>query len=261
MSGDRAPAAIQAAADENMLVAFGLLVPHSTSRAAGTATFGGAVAVATGAKVPFFNPVIAVDPRVTPDDVRAAVEWARARGIEPCVQVRSDLDPAVAAVAVELGLAPLAWWPPGMALDPIPEPIPAGPAELELRLVRTDPDLQAWYAAAGEGMRSLIPPTFAFDPIARLMVGLVEGRPVCVSIVVESSQALGIYSVGTIVEMRGRGYGRAITWAAIAAGRDAWGARPVILQSSEMGEPVYRRMGFVEICRYVVYAPVEPESA
>ena len=99
---------------------------------------------------------------------------------------------------------------------------------------------------------------FAFDASARLVVGSVEERPVCTSIVVGSPRALGIYSVGTRKDVRGRGYGRAVTWAAIAAGRDAWGHKPVVLQSSEMGEPVYHAMGFVEICRYVVHAPPEP---
>jgi GNAT superfamily N-acetyltransferase len=256
MSTRRAtPSAIQAAADENMLVAFGLLVPHSISPAAGTATFGGAVAVVTGARVPFFNPVIVVDPSVKPNDVRAAVTWARTRGVEPCIQVRADLDPAVAPVAADLGLAPDPWSMPGLVRDPIPDPIPPGPAELELVVVREDEDLRAWYAAAGEGMRELIPPSFAFDPAVRMVVGSIAGQPVCNSIVVGSSRALGIYSVGTSKDVRRRGYGRAITWAAIEAGRDAWGTKSVVLQSSEMGDPVYRAMGFVEVCRYVIYAP------
>ncbi len=256
MSARRAPGQmIQAAADENLLVAFGLLVPHAVSPAAGTATFGGAVAVATGTRLPFFNPVIVVGRHVEPGDVRAAVEWTRARGFQPSIQVREDLDSVVVPVAAELGLAPDPWLMPGLVLDPMADPIPAGPAELELVVVREDEDLGAWYAAAGEGMRELIPPTFAFDPAVRLVVGRVEGRPVCHSIVVGSSKALGIYSVGTSKDVRRRGYGRAVTWAAIEAGRDAWGTRSVILQSSEMGDPVYRAMGFVEVCRYVIYAP------
>jgi GNAT superfamily N-acetyltransferase len=251
----RSAAVLQASADENLLTAFGLLVPYAVSAAAGTATFGGAVAIASGARSPFFNPIIVVDSSVIARDVGSTVEWSRARGIEPSLQVRSDLDETVAAVAAELGLVADPWLMPGMALDPIPETIPPKPAELELTLVRTDADLDAWYDAAGAGMRAVIPARFAFDPAVRLAVGSVDGQPVCHSIVVDSPRALGIYAVGTRKDVRGRGYGRAITWAAIEAGRDTWGGKPVILQSSEMGERVYRAMGFVEICRYVIYAP------
>jgi len=259
VSAERASASsMQAAADENLLTAFGLLVPHSTSEAAGTATFGGAVAISTGASLSFFNPVIVVDAAVSPGDIRSAVDWVRGRGIEPCLQVRANLEPRISAAAAELGLTPDPWRLPGMALDPIPDSIPAAPTELELRLVQTDDDLEAWYEAAGEGMRALIPATFALDPGVRSIVGSVDGRPVCVSIVVDSPRALGIYSVGTQKDHRGRGYGRAVTWAAIEVGREALGNKPVVLQSSEMGVALYRSMGFSEICRYAVYALPEP---
>jgi GNAT superfamily N-acetyltransferase len=250
-----APSEIQRAADENMLAAFGLLVPHATSLAAGAATFGEAVAVVSGAHSPFFNPVIAVGETARADDIRAAVEWVRGRGIEPCVAVRADLEPAVAAAAPALGLVADTWAMPGMVLEPVPEPIPAAPPELRLTTMADAGGLEAWYTVAGEGMRAVIPPGFAFDPAVRLVVGSVEDRPVCHSIVVRSEHAHGIYAVGTAEDARRHGYGAAVTWAAIQAGRDAWGDRPAILQSSEMGDGVYRRMGFREICRYVIYGP------
>jgi predicted GNAT family N-acyltransferase len=50
---------------------------------------------------------------------------------------------------------------------------------------------------------------------------------------------------------RRRGIGRAVTWAAIDAGRTAWDSEIAILQSSEMGAAVYRSMGFEEISRYI----------
>jgi hypothetical protein len=228
---------IQSAADENMLAAFGLLVPHATSLAAGMETFGEAVAVVSGSRSPFFNPVLAVGESARGDDIRAAVEWIRGRGIEPCVAVRADLEPAVAEVAPALGLVADTWAMPGMVLEPVPEPIPAGPQELRLAVVADSATLEDWYAAAGEGMRGVIPPGFAFDAAVRLVVGSVESRPVCNSIVVRSEHAHGIYAVGTVDDARRRGYGAAVTWAAIAA-------------------RVYRAMGFGEICRYLIYGPM-----
>ena len=43
-----------------------------------------------------------------------------------------------------------------------------------------------------------------------------------------------------------------MTWAAVNAGRE-WGSRAAVLQASEMGEPVYREMGFRTVAGYVSY--------
>jgi ribosomal protein S18 acetylase RimI-like enzyme len=62
---------------------------------------------------------------------------------------------------------------------------------------------------------------------------------------------VGIYAVGTARDHRRLGYGRAVTWAAIEAGVEAWGGTFAVLQSSEMGVPVYASMGFTVIGRYL----------
>ncbi len=48
--------------------------------------------------------------------------------------------------------------------------------------------------------------------------------------------------------------GTAVTWAAVNAIRD-WGCGAAVLQSSVMGYPVYRAMGFEEVVRYVRFTP------
>ena len=54
--------------------------------------------------------------------------------------------------------------------------------------------------------------------------------------------------VATLPSARRRGFGAAITLAALLDGRNL-GYRIGVLQSSDQGFPVYRRMGFVEVCR------------
>jgi acetyltransferase (GNAT) family protein len=54
----------------------------------------------------------------------------------------------------------------------------------------------------------------------------------------------GIGWVGTLPEEFGHGYGSAVTWAVIDEGLRR-GARFMNLQASPMGEPMYRRMGFL----------------
>jgi hypothetical protein len=64
-----------------------------------------------------------------------------------------------------------------------------------------------------------------------------------------------------VTEVRGRGIGRAVTLAALRAGRGL-GYRVAILGSSPLGFPVYTRIGFVEVCRVRHYGPpLAPEPA
>ena len=59
----------------------------------------------------------------------------------------------------------------------------------------------------------------------------------------------GIQLVGTVPDARGRGLGELCTRWAVGAGFDL-GARAVVLEASEAGEPLYLRLGFVEVSRY-----------
>src|SRR6476659_7421379 len=82
-------------------------------------------------------------------------------------------------------------------------------------------------------------------------LGRVAGRDVSTSVGLTLGNDVGLFGVATPPEHRGRGYGAALTAAAardgFAAGADlAW------LQSSRLGLPVYRRLGFREVETYVL---------
>ncbi|HYC88409.1 MAG TPA: GNAT family N-acetyltransferase [Thermoanaerobaculia bacterium] len=68
--------------------------------------------------------------------------------------------------------------------------------------------------------------------------------PAATASVLLCGEVCGIYLVGTLASARGRGLGTAATLAALHHAR-ARGASVGALQSSEMGERVYRAMGFV----------------
>ncbi len=89
-----------------------------------------------------------------------------------------------------------------------------------------------------------------------LVVARVEDAPVAAALSVTdgtgSSQYGGVCWVGTKPGQRGRGAGEACTRAVTNAAFDN-GARFVALEASPMGEPVYRRMGYVEVGRYRWY--------
>lgn len=71
-----------------------------------------------------------------------------------------------------------------------------------------------------------------------------DGVPAATASVLLCGDVAGIYLVGTLASARGRGLGTAATLAALHHARGR-GARHAALQSSEVGERVYRAMGFV----------------
>jgi GNAT superfamily N-acetyltransferase len=87
------------------------------------------------------------------------------------------------------------------------------------------------------------------DERFRVWVGRVDGRPVTTATAYIADGLVGVYAVATTADARGRGYGEAITWAATLSRSDL----PATLQASEMGLPVYERMGYRTIAEFTVW--------
>jgi GNAT superfamily N-acetyltransferase len=83
---------------------------------------------------------------------------------------------------------------------------------------------------------------------ATAYVARLDGRPAtCLTVVREGPDA-GVFMVGTIPEARGRGLARRLLLQALHDARAA-GSTVSTLQSSLLGYPVYRRLGYVELGR------------
>jgi len=76
-----------------------------------------------------------------------------------------------------------------------------------------------------------------------------DGAPLATSTLVSAAGVAGLYNVGTLPDARRTGLGRLVSVAAMVAGRDA-GYRVGVLQSSPLGEPIYRAIGFEERARF-----------
>jgi GNAT superfamily N-acetyltransferase len=98
-----------------------------------------------------------------------------------------------------------------------------------------------------------------FDPALPLRnwVANLDGAPVGAAALFEGAGVAGIYNVCTVPEARGRGIGGAVTAAAIDAAV-AHGLRTAVLGASEMGYPVYRRLGFRDVSRLRSYGHPKP---
>lgn len=153
---------------------------------------------------------------------------------------------------------------PGMALDlrtaPLAAPRPAGATVAE---VLDDDTLSRWIdvlCAASplpNAVRDLLhglhlQHSFSPYPELRFYLGTLDGAPVATSLLFVSSGVAGIYCVATLPQARGRGLGAAMTVAPLHAARDA-GLAIGVLQSSQMGYAIYRRLGFAEYCTFRFY--------
>ncbi len=82
-----------------------------------------------------------------------------------------------------------------------------------------------------------------------IFLGFAGGRPVTTSSALVSDGVVGVHMVATLPEARGRGYGAAIT----AHAAHCQPKLPAVLQSSDMGRPVYLRLGFTIATRFSLW--------
>jgi GNAT superfamily N-acetyltransferase len=212
--------------------------------------------VASGIPAAFFNGIYVTQRMADPDAVVAdAIEFMAEHGVPWLLWVRAGVDDELLEAGRLAGLRD-AGGPPSMVLPSI-DAAPAPPDGFEVDVV-DDPAGLAMFrelAARGFGMPTEIVDRFVTldtvaDPDIVAVIGSVGGEAVSVALACLSGTTIGIYNVATPEEHRRRGFGEAITWAAVRAGADLGGTHAA-LQASELGAPVYRAMGFVDVGRYV----------
>jgi ribosomal protein S18 acetylase RimI-like enzyme len=93
---------------------------------------------------------------------------------------------------------------------------------------------------------------FLHDPACRYYLGRINGEAVATTLLLQCEGIAGIYVVGTIPERRKQGIGTALTLAALADARDL-GYHIAVLQASEMGVRIYRKLGFQDQSLFQTY--------
>jgi ribosomal protein S18 acetylase RimI-like enzyme len=189
---------------------------------------------------------------------------ARRRGFSIIVRAHADSDLRAVAEAAGLSVYGEA---PGMLLDHRLAAAQA-PDGVELREVSSEADVRSFAAVQGAayatyGMPPDVTPVMLGSlevlraPHIATFLALVDGEPAAGAMLVVTHGVAGIYWVGTTPAARGRGLAELCTRAASNRGFDL-GARVAALQASVMGEPIYARMGYVEVTRYPIVVQPKP---
>jgi len=210
---------------------------------------------------PWFNGVLSSGPFEEKDDafIRDTIQFFRDNHIhtftwwmDPPLKP-SDWEPALSRHGFGFDDST-----PGMAADlqALNESQP--PVDgLEIRVVTDEESLHAWVNVFVNGYG--LPPdwesaTFelwkqmGFDLPLRNYIGYLNDKPVSTSTLFIGGGAAGIWSVSTLREARGRGIGAALTLKPLQDAR-AMGYRIGVLQSSEMGFNIYKKLGFRHLCQ------------
>jgi GNAT superfamily N-acetyltransferase len=237
-------------------------VVSCTSRAKVTRA-GGVVTVLTGLPMDWFNQVLIEREEATPAGVLAGVAQARERGDHFVVRLREGIDDRFIPTLIEAGLAPAGEGisTPGMVAFPIDHETIAEHATPELDIRRVvdavgiDTHRQAVTAGFGSDPAVALGtacPDLLDRPECVVYVGYVDGDPVASGLSWRTGRTVGVYSIATIESARRRGYGAAMTARVVADGVVA-GCDVAALQASEMGRPIYERLGFRTVVRYAAY--------
>lgn len=191
-------------------------------------------------------------------DLQAGVDRITAGGVPGMVIVAGDALGDVQKLVefgwVCVGSVPLMWRaldPPGPPDPPDPpDPVSEGPAVRRLDRDQLDVARVIVDQAFGVGpeLALVALPRDAADRTGQSVWGAYDDQARLVSCLaaVRAEEVVAIWSMATAAPARGRGYGRAVLRAALAAAaRD--GARAAILYSSGAGVSFYRALGYREL--------------
>lgn len=140
-----------------------------------------------------------------------------------------------------------------------PLPPREDPDELELLRVSTAAEVEELEAVSVRGFGNeeaavepgtFHPPTILDNPRMVLWLGRVDGKPVGAAMSYRTENAVGIFGVTTIASARRRGYGGALTRAAVMPETGL----PTVLASSAQGRSLYESLGFEEVGQLAIWA-------
>lgn len=92
----------------------------------------------------------------------------------------------------------------------------------------------------------------------RLVLAKLRGAPVATAVGSLDGSVVTVYNVGTVPAARSQGLGGLVTLAVLEDAKRR-GARDAVLEATEAGYPVYRRLGFEEAGRFTILLRARPD--
>jgi len=137
------------------------------------------------------------------------------------------------------------------------------PADLELVQVSTAEEVYEFEAVSVRGFGSeqdtvapgtFHPPAVLEDDAMKMWIGRVDGRAVAAAMGYRTDDVVGVFGVTTVASARRRGYGTALTCAAMQTETGL----PSILAPSPQGAALYRRLGYAQVGELSIWSTAGP---
>lgn len=126
------------------------------------------------------------------------------------------------------------------------------PCDLELVRVSTPEEVAELEAVSVRGFENedatiapgaIHPPAILEDRQMEMFVGRVDGRAIGAAMGYRTDDAVGVFGVTVVASARRRGYGTALTCAAM----QSESGLPCVLSPSPEGAPLYSKLGFAQV--------------
>jgi ribosomal protein S18 acetylase RimI-like enzyme len=111
------------------------------------------------------------------------------------------------------------------------------------------------YSAPLEVARASVAIPAVFQGDCRGYVGYVQGKAISVAAVLRVDGIAYVAYVATLAEYRRQGYAEAVMRHGLEEARQNWGLERTVLHATEVGRPVYLRMGYQDVASFGFYMP------
>jgi ribosomal protein S18 acetylase RimI-like enzyme len=250
--------------EENLRVAMACYA--RVSEDGGTRSYPGLVVTSSGVDIAVFNSAMLTEPATRSQLERAAHLASlhfKSKSLGWSMWLCDDLIPAEIRASCrsflqERGLVLVAR-PPGMCAEQLN--IEArGAAGIDCRPIadeRTRLDFahisSMVFALPFVSAKRIYCDSALWEPPMRGWVGYVNGKAVSVVTTVIAAGAVGVYSLGTLPQNQGCGYGQTLLRHAIEEARRETGITRSVLQSTDDGFNLYLRMGYRVVTSFSVF--------
>lgn len=217
---------------------------------------------------PFWNGLFlterTIDATLLKQRLRASVEYMRARQCPGLVYLCEDylaadalaqLDTLVQAAGLEFSLDVF-----GMVGDILPFDRPVAHPGLRFERATDEQAMRAYadincegYGFPLEAGRAGLQESTLWKERGFAYIGYHDGRPVSTAAAFENGGQLYLALVATHPEAQRRGFGEATVRRALEAAYEATGLRRTSLHATRAGFPVYERVGYRPVTRFIAY--------